>query len=270
MNTPNHDDHTASFASLLQSAVSEPGKIHAAYFAFHGYSIGNQLPALMQCAERGIAPGPIASFNTWKERGRYVQKGERAIALWMPITVRRAVDQESIDPEQVAFTRFLLKRNWFVLSQTHGKDYAPEPIPHWDSTRALQTLGIEQIAFDHIDGNVWGFDRGKQIAVSPLSPMPDRTLLHEVGHVVLGHTAESVEQDGPRTPRSVREVEAEGVAFICSAALGLDGAEYSRGYLQHWLAGTAIAERSCQRIFRAADAILRAGRSTQTYEQGQL
>jgi hypothetical protein len=252
-------DQTTSFAELLQSALTEPGKIHTAYFAFHGYSIGNQLLALVQCAERGMAPGPIASFNKWKERGRFVQKGQKAIALWMPITVKRTIEQEPGSPEDVAFTRFLLKRNWFVLSQTQGQDYTPEPIPHWDRTRALQTLGIERIAFDHTDGNVWGFARGKQIAVSPLSPMPDRTLLHEIAHVVLGHTVEHIEQDGPRTPRTLREVEAEGVAFLCSAALSLEGAEYSRGYLQHWLQGGEIPERSCQRIFKAADAILRAG-----------
>ena len=71
---PQHQ--TASFANLLQSAISEPGKLHAAYFAFHGYSIGNQILALVQCAERGIPPGPIASFNKWKDRGRFVQKGQ--------------------------------------------------------------------------------------------------------------------------------------------------------------------------------------------------
>ena len=112
----------------------------------------------------------------------------------------------------------------------------------------------------HTDGNVWGFARGKQVSVSPLSPMPDRTLIHELAHVVLGHTVEAIEQDGPRTPRNIREVEAEGVAFICASALELEGAEYSRGYLQHWLCGQEIPERSCQRIFKAADAILRAGR----------
>jgi N-terminal domain of anti-restriction factor ArdC/IrrE N-terminal-like domain len=255
-------DQTASFADLLQSAISEPGKIHAAYFAFHGYSLGNQILALIQCAERGIAPGPIASFNKWKDRGRFVQKGQKAIALWMPITCKRTIEQDPDKPEEVAFTRFLLKRNWFVLSQTQGQEYTPAPIPSWDRARALQALGIEQITFDHTDGNVWGFARGKQIAVSPLSPMPDRTLLHEIAHVVLGHTAEAVEQDGPMTPRNIREVEAEGVALLCSAALGLDRAEYSRGYLQHWLRGEEIPERSCQRIFRAADAILRAGRET--------
>jgi hypothetical protein len=245
---------------LLQSAINEPGRVHNAFHAFHGYSIGNQLLALIQCAERGIPPGPIASFNRWKERGRFVQKGQKAIALWMPITVKRTIGQDGAEPEDVAFTRFLLKRNWFVLSQTAGQEFTPEPIPGWDRARALQTLGIDEIPFDHTDGNVWGFARRRQVAVSPLSPLPDRTLLHELAHVVLGHTVETMEQDGPRTPRNIREVEAEGVALLCAAALELEGAEYSRGYLQHWLQGQEIPERSCQRIFKAADAILRAGR----------
>ncbi len=261
MNATNPQDQIATFASLLQSAISEPGKLHQAFGAFHHYSLGNQLLALLQCAERGIGPGPIASFNKWKERGRFVQKGQKALALWMPITVKRTIEQEGKDPEHLAFTRFLLKRNWFVLSQTSGQEYTPEPIPEWDRLRAMQALGIEAVRFDHTDGNVWGFARGKQIAVSPLSPMPDRTLLHEIAHVVLGHTTEHTEQDGPQTPRNIREVEAEGVAFLCSAALGLNkGAEYSRGYLQHWMQGAEIPERSCQRIFKAADNILKAGR----------
>lgn len=181
----------------------------------------------------------------------------------MPIHVKRTVEHEGADAEEVAFTRFLLKRNWFVLSQTGGREFAPEPIPGWDRSRALLALGIEEIAFTHTDGNVWGFARGKQIAVSPLSPMPDRTLLHEIAHVILGHTAEGVEQDGPTTPRNIREVEAEGVALICASALGLTaGIEYSRGYLQHWLSGQEITERSSQRIFKAADQILRAGRES--------
>ena len=34
----------------------------------------------------------------------------------------------------------------------------------------------------------------------------------------------------------------------------------SAGYLNHWRNGQEIPERSCQRIFKAADQILRAGR----------
>src|SRR5688572_25018904 len=123
MKTDSHDP-SATFAQLLAAAVSEPGKIHSAYFFFHGYSIGNKLLAMIQCAKRGIRPGPIASFNKWKERGRHVVKGQKAIALWVPITLKRTIEQEGAEAEQVAFTRFLLKRNWFTLAQRERTDYA--------------------------------------------------------------------------------------------------------------------------------------------------
>ena len=69
--------NTPQFADLLNRALTEPGVISRAYTAFHGYSIGNQLLALMQCAERGIPPGPIATFMGWKDKGRYVRKGQK-------------------------------------------------------------------------------------------------------------------------------------------------------------------------------------------------
>jgi len=65
-----------------------------------------------------------------------------------------------------------------------------------------------------------------------------------------------------RRRRSVRRT-----SLLCAAALGVDGAEYSRGYLQHWLRGGEIPERSAQRIFKSADAILRAGRPKADEEQ---
>jgi antirestriction protein ArdC len=61
------------------------------------------------------------------------------------------------------------------------------------------------------------------------------------------------------TPRDIREVEAEAVALICCQSLGLPGEEFSGGYLQHWLGKEKIEERSAQRIFKAADSILKAG-----------
>jgi hypothetical protein len=39
----------------------------------------------------------------------------------------------------------------------------------------------------------------------------------------------------------------------------MDGAEFCRGYIQNWLSGAEIPERSAQRIFSAADKILKAG-----------
>jgi N-terminal domain of anti-restriction factor ArdC len=68
---------TASFAELLQTAVTQSGTISTAYSAFHSYSLGNQLLAPGQCLQRGIQPGPLATFPRWKELGRHVVKGQR-------------------------------------------------------------------------------------------------------------------------------------------------------------------------------------------------
>jgi hypothetical protein len=85
------------------------------------------------------------------------------------------------------------------------------------------------------------------------------TFLHEMGHVVLGHCFELEFRDTEQTPRNLREVEAEAVALLCLESLGLPGVEYARGYIQAWLQCDIIPEKSSQKIFAAADSILRAG-----------
>ncbi len=105
------------------------------------------------------------------------------------------------------------------------------------------------------------------MAVSPIAALPHKTLFHELAHVLLGHTTEGGQLvDDERTPRNLREVEAESVALLCCESLGLEGAAECRGYIQHWLRGEIIPERSAQKIFKVADQILRAGRSSETDE----
>ena len=266
---------TPQFADLLSRALTEPGIVSRAYSAFHGYSLGNQILAMVQCAERGIPPGPIATFMGWKEKGRYVRKGEKAITLCQPVTVKRkanahqsrSADSTAPDDDQhgEAFTRFIYRPHWFVVSQTDGQDVEPPSIPAWDTARALDALGIVEEAFTGTDGNCQGYARQRTIAVSPLAELSDKTRFHELAHVVLGHTAEAEAglSDSEQTPRSLREVEAEAVALVCLEALGLPGAAHCRGYIQHWNArrgAEPIPERSAQRIFKAADQILKAGR----------
>jgi len=88
---------------------------------------------------------------------------------------------------------------------------------------------------------------------------PHKTLFHEIAHVLLGHVGEAFLTDDQIITKSLREAEAEGVALLCCDALGLEGAESCRGYIQHWLAGDGIPEKSAQRIMRAAATILKAG-----------
>jgi Zn-dependent peptidase ImmA (M78 family) len=92
-----------------------------------------------------------------------------------------------------------------------------------------------------------------------LAVLPHKTRFHELAHVVLGHTKEVTLTDSERTPKDIREVEAESVAYILCSILELPGLEESRGYIQHWLRTETIAEKSAQRIFSAANKILKAG-----------
>jgi len=119
-------------------------------------------------------------------------------------------------------------------------------------------LSVEEIPFEMLNGNCQGYAKGRQIAINPVAQIPAKTTFHELGHIELGHTSEAI-HDSESTPRNLREVEAESVALLCLESLGMDGAEYCRGYIQNWLSGATIPERSAQRIFAAADKILKAG-----------
>ena len=250
----------ANFSQLLQDAVNQPGIISKCYSTFHGYSIGNQMLAYSQCMEREIPIGPIATYKKWSELGRQVTKGQKAIALVMPVTINKK-DAAGEKTGEV-FSMFTMRNNWFVLSQTEGDEYVNEvTTPAWDKAAALAKLDINEVAFDHSDGNCQGYASGRTIAVNPVAILPHKTRFHELAHVVLGHTTDELMADSEKTPRDIREVEAEGVAYILCSVLDLPGLHESRGYIQNWLAGAEVSDKSAQRIFSAANKILEAGQA---------
>lgn len=254
-------DFSPRWAALLASAVTTPGFLHSAYRRFHGYSLGNQFAALVQCHVRCLEPGPIATLQRWNALGRSVRKGEHALVLCMPVTVRAATSDDPCDNGAPRLrTVFIWKPRWFVLAQTDGAPFEDTlAVPAWDSARALATLAIDRVPFQHPDGNVQGYARERTVAVSPLAALPMKTLFHELGHVLLHHTA-GLDPDRDEVPRTLAEAEAEAVALLCLEALQLPGIEFARGYIQSWLGpGQSFPERSAQRVFKAADTILRAG-----------
>jgi hypothetical protein len=257
-----------SWAALLTEAVTKPGMIHEAYSRFHHYSLGNQILALVQCYQRGIQPGPLATFPKWKEVGRNVMKGQKALMLCMPLGCKRTKTVRAEDgaerEETFAFTHFTYKSHWFVLAQTEGAEYVAPEMPAWVAECALANLNIQRVDFQSLDGNVQGYAQpGRKIAISPVAALPHKTLFHEAAHVILGHCDEQELRDPETTPREIREVEAEAVALLCCESLDLPGSEFSRGYIQSWGKSQPISERSAQRIFHAANQILRAGHPQQ-------
>lgn len=109
---------------------------------------------LVQCQMRGLQPGPINTFPKWKDLGRFVKRGQRALTMCIPIICKRR--EEDSDKDHT-FTSFVYKARWFVLSQTDGQELEPITVPQWDAERAIKALRIERIPFDHTDGNVQGF-----------------------------------------------------------------------------------------------------------------
>jgi hypothetical protein len=253
-------DNEIKWTNLLSEAVNTPGLLLKAYSAFYNYSLGNQLAAIVQCTQRGIEPSPINTYQGWQGLNRQVKKGEKAIWLCMPLTSKRQNDEGEV---QMFIKAFVWKPRWFVLSQTEGEAIEQPPIPGWSQEQALAALNISEIPFDLLTGNAQGFARKRSIAISPIAVLPHKTLFHELAHVILGHTTEADFQDDDLTPRDIREVEAESVALLLCESLGLPGAEFSREYIQHYLNADSIPEKSAQRIFGAADKILKAGRSTE-------
>lgn len=111
-----------------------------------------------------------------------------------------------------------------------------------------------------MNGNAQGYAApDRQISVSPLAVNPFKTLFHELAHITLGHVEALTLTDGEHVERNIMEVEAESVAMLSCASFELPGVEYSRGYIQSWAQGQPISDKSAQRIFSAADKILRAG-----------
>ncbi len=253
----------ATWGELLRDAVETPGRMLAAYSAFHNYSFGNALLALEQCVRRNLQPGPLNTYRGWLEKKRQVRKGERGITLCMPMPFKKAAQtddtqDETTEPQTRYAFRF--RAYWFVLVQTEGEETCVAPIPGFDMDTALHTLNITRIPFDEINGNIQGFARQREIAVNPLAALPRKTTFHEIAHVVLGHTTSETLVDSEHTAPHLREAEAESVALICCETLALEGAEFCRGYIQHWLkTEKEIPNHNAARIFAAATSILKAG-----------
>lgn len=243
------------WSDLLREAIATPGILHAGYRAFHRFSVGNQMAAAYQLYMRGMKLSPIASYKSWQEKGRQVRKGEKALSLCMPVSGKKK-DKET--GEEISYSFFVWRANWFSLDQTDGQEIENEQAcSEWDRDKAIETLQIREVAFDELNGNVQGYAVENSIAVSPLAAFPHKTTFHELAHVVLGHTKEAGLTDSESTPRSVKEVEAESVAYILCSILDLPGLDSSRAYIQSWR--SEISDSSARKIFACSDKILKAG-----------
>jgi hypothetical protein len=169
--------------------VRTPGLLHEAYQAFHRYSLGNQVLAIEQCRRRQLWPGPISTYRGWQKLGRQVIKGAKALVLCMPVTSKQRQEEQpgveqqpdgTVPESEPIGTGFILRPYWFVLSQTQGEPYQLPPAPGWDQATALANLGVQEVAFESMDGNTQGYAQGHTLAINPVAGLPHKTLFHAV------------------------------------------------------------------------------------------
>ena len=237
---------------LVRQAVEMPGQMGPQYNYFRELSFGNQAYLYYQGA-REI----VGKFIDWKKVGRHVIAGSKAFEIIRPIFYKR----ETEDEEEV-LRGFTGSRCMFTLSQTDGEAVPPIVIPKWDKVLAMGKLALHEVEFDSMSGNTQGFSRGLEYAVSPIAANPAKTMFHEWGHIICGHTMPDRHGEYLQH-RGVMEAEAEITAMLVMKEFDLlddDTASHSRAYCQHWLGGGEFPETSARRVLKAANAIIQAGR----------
>ena len=231
---------------------------------FHRYSWGNTLLIAAQCPDATR----VAGFHAWLRLGRHVRKGEHGIAILAPVVPRlRVVDADSGDERLVAGRPHAFRvAHVFDVSQTDGEELAPPPVTRleggdpkdWytqlrDVAHSLEFTVEEDYLPDDVNGDCNHALRQIRIEVRNGQRQQVKTLAHELGHAIL-------HADRAGLCREQAELEAESVAYVVCAGLGIDTSEYSFGYLAVWAGGgeqarRAIAE-SAQRIQTAAHRVL--------------
>ncbi|MDE2100921.1 MAG: hypothetical protein KGL39_26985 [Patescibacteria group bacterium] len=243
------------WGQLIETALTAPGNLGDTYCRFRTYSYLNQLLLLSQ----GVME-PVASMRQWNELGRRVIKGSRARVIVRPIFIEKKNEDGEVED---TLLRFKPVRGAFRLSDTEGDDLPPpNQVADWHYDRALRELGITQVPFRELNANVQGYSRERELALNPLAKHPAKTRMHELAHIVLGHTVEPLAQDY-LMHRGLFEFGAEGTAFLTLNELGAisdEEASVSRAYVQSWLGGERPSDQAIRQVFSATDKILRAGR----------
>jgi antirestriction protein ArdC len=252
-----------TLAAQLDSGYSESLTTYLASMGrFHRYSANNVL--LIHLQRRDATR--VAGFSAWRKLGRFVRRGEKGIVILVPLTSRRSntptPDDTAYDVDQPRAVIGFKPGHVFDVSQTDGEplpafaEVGGEPGDHLTLLKAF--VANQGIALSYANaelGSAHGASlKGRILLRDDLSPAAEfSVLVHEVAHELLhGGDRRST------TSKTVRETEAEAVAFVVSHAIGLETSTAASDYIQLYsgdkdtlLASLASIQRSATEILRA-------------------
>lgn len=249
------DDAIENLAAALKAGKSETLTAYlAAMGRFHNYSFGNVMLIVSQKPDATH----VAGFNTWRSFDRFVKKGEKGIVIIAPMLIKpKEVSNSDEDGRILRFKAVYV----FDVSQTDGQPL-PEfarvggnPNGHTDRLKALVTSQGITLEYAESLGGAHGLSHGGRIELlSGLSPAEEFSVLaHELAHEML--------HKGDRrtgTSKTVRETEAEAVAFVVSQAIGLETGTATSDYIQLYAGNTETLAGSLDLIQKTAAEIIAA------------
>ncbi len=225
---------------------------------FHHYSVNNSLLIAMQKPDATL----VAGYAAWQRKfGRSVRKGEKGIRIIAPVITKVRTQRAKTDPEtgkplldeegrpQMEWVESKQARyqvsTVFDVSQTEGK-----PLPMLelkDLAGTVENYDVLLAALKEAAGVPVRFGRMQEAGVrgcfnrttgeillqeNMSQAQTVKTLIHEIAHAWY-HTEPPVPGAGERE-RSLREVQAESMAFVIASHYGLDTGEYSFPYIALW------------------------------------
>lgn len=243
---------------------------------FHRYSFNNTILIWAQNPEASL----VAGYRAWQAKGRQVRRGEHAIRILGPVTRREAKTDRDGNPVRDAAGKPVIESRMvgvrpvsvFDVSQTDGEPIPEAPTPRLLTGEAPEGLWAALEAFVVAQG--FSVSRGDCGGANGVTKFGSRevvvrddiddaqavkTLAHEAGHVLLHQPEDRAEV----SCRGVAEVEAESVAYMVTAAHGLDSAQYTFNYVGGWAQraegdAETVIRQTGQRVITAATKILQA------------
>jgi hypothetical protein len=230
---------------------------------FHTYSFGNQLLIMIQRPDATT----VAGYRAWQAKGYQVRRGEKAIRVLGPVTRPVPLTDTSGRPQHDDDGKQRQRReivgvkpvSVFDISQTDGPPPPEPPRPMllvgeappglWQSLAGL----VDQEGFRLERGDCHGANGVTDFGARVVRVREDvddaqavKTLAHELGHVLL---TDAIDVRGLLC-RGLREVEAESVAYLVTAAHGLDTSQYTFNYVTGW-ASQAGGDQSAEQVVRS-------------------
>jgi hypothetical protein len=240
---------------------------------FHTYSFGN----ILEIARQRPAATRVAGLYAWNQLGRKVSRGQKGIRILAPMIgtrkkkdagAERSQDSGTVNtPVLVGFRAVYV----FDVSQTEGaelpdlKERVKGQVGEYRERliNFILAQGIE-LEFNESIAPALGMSYGGKITIFPGQDEADifSTLVHELAHETLHKTSRRSE-----TTKTVRETEAEAVAFVVSQTIGLDAGNASADYIHLYHGNAALLAESLEVIQKTSALILAAIKSPAVQEE---